>query len=255
MRSVVLPNTPGGDINLVFSVRLNVVHPVGSNFLFSFKLSKSQKWRPITYTLNCRRGAQTSWEAWNIPVTRQRERGRVIGSWLRQITTVFNWNRISFSRLRWHPGQQILKAGPCKRGNNKLQWADQRLQTTDLCLLILRGSSTGLLDAAKEGTILSGLWPPGHPFSSRRWLMFIIVLVIMGWMRWADASLLLWQLFIGSRVTLNQRYLQEQNYHLFFFFCTVENVCSTFKAIVTHFTSVHLIPYLLILLFLGVSFY
>lgn len=134
MHCVGLPNTPGGESFLCQAEY--------SKIIFSFLKSKSQKWRLITHTLNCWRWARTSWECWTIPVTRQRQAWQ--SHWV-LITTAFNWNRISFSRLRWHPGHQILKAGPCKSGNNKLQWAEQRFKTTDLCLLILRGSSISLL--------------------------------------------------------------------------------------------------------------
>lgn len=190
MCCVGLPNSPGGEGNLVSSVRLNVVHPVGSNFLFCFKQIKWQKWGPITIHTPSSLLAMSK-DLVRILEYSNKETKRAWQShesWLRPITTVFNWNRISFSRLGWRPGQRILKEGPSKGGNNKLQWAGQRFKTTHLCLLILRGSSASSLHAAKEATLLSGLWPPGHPFSFRRRLMFIMVLVIMGWMRWAAAA-------------------------------------------------------------------
>lgn len=151
---------------------------------------------------------------------------------------------MSFSRQRWHPGEQILKAGPCKRGNNKLQRAEQRLTTTDLCLLRLRGSGAPFLDAAKEGIILSALWPPGHPFSSRRlanvyygvsdygkdemsWC-FLIAVAAFSWIQSNTEP----ETSAGAELPL-----------FFFFFCTVaQHICSTFKAII-HFTSIHLIPF------------
>lgn len=105
---------------------------------------------------------------------------------LRLITTVFKQNRSSFSRLRWHPGQQIVTARPCKGGNNKLQWNTPRYKTTDPCLLASSGSSGSSLYAAKERTIMSRWWPLGHPSCSGRWLMFIMVLVIMGCKRCLD---------------------------------------------------------------------
>lgn len=141
----------------------------------------------IANSFNCWRRARTSWECGNIAVTRQRETrprtwvsllcvsgcGRVSESQLRQMNTVLKWNRISFSRLRWHPGQQILTARPCKRGNN----IPQIQNNWPLSANTRSGSSQY---AAEERTIMSGLWPPGHPFSSGCWLMFIMALVIMG---------------------------------------------------------------------------
>lgn len=132
----------------------------------------------------------------NLEISRLRDKGRqraahechdcvsldVEESWvpLGLITTAFKRNRISFSRLRWHPGQQIFTARPCKGGNNKLQWNTPRYKTTDPCLLASSGSSSSSLYAAKERTIMLRLWPLGHPSCSGRWLMFIMVLGIMG---------------------------------------------------------------------------